>query len=217
MFSDHRIVSAILILSIRADKKTTVNKKRYNWCILTTDKTIRQNYEKYLKNHFENAVKTCKTTNEKYIAFINAHTDSTKKHIQLKATFKKRVPWENKIIEEKRTELKQLSTLMRSNTNSINTTKLNSARRKLQETYIAEQSKYLQKQNEDITMAADNKKSALAWQIVNRISCRKSTNRSKIKPIDQTERLQKWKNHFSSLLGENPIITHQTTVKIVNK
>ena len=49
-FSDHRIIFAILILSLRADKKTTVNKKRYNWCILTTDKTIRQNYAKYLKN-----------------------------------------------------------------------------------------------------------------------------------------------------------------------
>ena len=106
---------------------------------------------------------------------------------------------------------------MRSNTNSINTTKLNSARRKLQETYIAEQSKYLQKQIEDITTAADNKKSALSWQIVNRISGRKSTNRSKIKAIDQTERLQKWKYHFSSILGEITIITHQTTVKIVNK
>ena len=106
---------------------------------------------------------------------------------------------------------------MRSNINSINTTKLNLARRKLQETYIAEQYKYLQKQIEDITMAAENKKSALAWQSVNRISGRKSTNRSKIKAIDQTERLQKWKNHFLSLLGENPIITHQTTVKIVNK
>ena len=47
VFSDHRIVSSILILSLRADKKTTVNKKRYNWCILTTDKTIRQNYAKY--------------------------------------------------------------------------------------------------------------------------------------------------------------------------
>ena len=41
VFYDHRIVSAILILSLRADKKATVNKKRYNWCILTTDKTIR--------------------------------------------------------------------------------------------------------------------------------------------------------------------------------
>ena len=127
----------------------------------------------------------------KHDLLINAHTESTKKHIPLKAKFKKRVPWENKIIEEKRTELKQLSTLMRSNTNSINTTKLNSTRRKLQETYIAEQLKYLQKQTEDITMAADNKKSALAWQIVNVISGRKSTNRSKIKAIDQTERLQK--------------------------
>ena len=113
--------------------------------------------------------------------------------------------------------MKQLSTLMISNTNSINTTKLNSARRKLQEKYIPEQSKYLQKKIEYITMAADNKKSALEWQIVNIISGRKSTNRSKIKAIDQTESLQKWKNHFSSLLGENPIITHQTIVKIVNK
>ena len=91
---------------------------------------------------------------------------------------------------------------MRSNTNSINITKLNSARRKLQKTYIAEQSKYLQKQIEDITMAADNKKSALAWQIVNRISGRKSTNRSKIKAIDQKNDYRNGKITFHHYLAK---------------
>ena len=49
----------------------------------------------------------------------------------------------------------------------------------------------MQKQIDDIKIAADNKKSALAWQIVNKITDRKTTNRSKIKAKDDKERIQK--------------------------
>ena len=46
---------------------------------------------------------------------------------------------------------------------------------------------------------------------------RKTTNRSKIKAKDDKERIQKWKQHFSLLLGKNPITTNQDIVKIVDK
>ena len=67
----------------------------------------------------------------------------------------------------------------------------------------------MQKQIDDIKTAADNKKSAIAWQITGR----KTTNRSKIKAKDDKERIQKWKQHFSLLLGKNTITTNQEIVK----
>ena len=75
----------------------------------------------------------------------------------------------------------------------------------------------MQKQIDDIKTAADNKKSAIEWKIVNKITGRKTTNRSKIKAKDDKERIQKWKKHFSLLLGQNPITTNQDIVTIVDK
>ena len=75
----------------------------------------------------------------------------------------------------------------------------------------------MQKQIDDIKTAADNKKSAIAWQIVNKITGKKTTNRSKIKAKYDKERIQKWKQHFSLLLEKNPITTNQDIVQIVEK
>ena len=106
---------------------------------------------------------------------------------------------------------------MKENANTNQKIEFNKARKNLQDTYINEQTKYLQKQIDDIKTAADNKKSAIAWQIVNNITGRKTTNRSKIKAKDDKERIQKWKQHFSLLLGKNPITTNQDIVNIVDK
>ena len=106
---------------------------------------------------------------------------------------------------------------MKENVNTNQKIEFNKARKNLQDTYINEQTKYLQKQIDDIKTAADNKKSAIAWQIVNNITGRKTTNISKIKAKDDKERIQKWKQYFSLLLGKNPITTNQDIVKIVDK
>ena len=66
-------------------------------------------------------------------------------------------------------------------------------------------------------IGADNKKSATAWQIFNNITGRKTTNISKIKAKDDKERIQKWKQHVSLLLGKNSITTNHDIVKIVDK
>ena len=189
----HRIITATLKLSLRSNKKSIVNKKRYDWNTLTKNKSIEKNYTSYLKQHFEDSIKSCKSTNEKYLAFVDSHAEATKKFIPIKIKEKKRVPWENINIIEKRNALKQLSVKMKENVNTNQKIEFNKARLNLQDTYINEQTKYLQKQIDDIKTAADNKKSAIAWQIVNKITGRKTTNRSKIKAKDDKERIQKWK------------------------
>ena len=54
-----------------------------------------------------------------------------------------------------------------------------------------------------------NKKSATAWQVINEISGRKSTNKSKIKANSQQERLDKWKAQFQKLLVKEPIVIEE--------
>ena len=54
---------------------------------------------------------------------------------------------------------------MKENANTNQKIEFNKARKNLQDTYINEQTKYLQKQIDDIKTAADNKKSAITWQI----------------------------------------------------
>ena len=55
VYSDHRIVTATLKLSLRSNKKSIVDKKRYEWTTLTKDKSIEKNYTNYLKQHFEDS------------------------------------------------------------------------------------------------------------------------------------------------------------------
>ena len=80
---------------------------------------------------------------------------------------------------------------IKENFNTNQQIEFNKARQNLQDTYINEQTKYLQKQIDDIKTAADNKKSAIAWHIVNKLTGRKTTNISKIKAKDDKEHIQK--------------------------
>ena len=101
---------------------------------------------------------------------------------------KERIPWEHINIIEKRNVLKQLSLKMKDN--------LDKLIKKLRQLQIIRNPLYL---------------------IVNKITGRKTTNRSKIKTTDDKEPIQKWKQHLSLSQGKNPITTDQEIVKIVDK
>ena len=72
---------------------------------MTKDKSIEKNYTSYLKQHFEDSIKSCKSTNDKYLAFVDSHAEATKKFIPITIKEKKRVPWENINIIDKRNAL----------------------------------------------------------------------------------------------------------------
>jgi len=59
------------------------------------------------------------------------------------------------------------------------------------------------------TLWRTNQQSALAWKIVNNISSRKST-------ANQRERLDKWKQHFSNLLGKAPTIIDEKIQTVID-
>ena len=52
-----------------------------------------------------------------------------------------------------------------------------------------------------------NKKSALAWKIVNEVSGRNNSNRVKLKENSGKKRIKLWNHHIKELLGKTSIPT----------
>ena len=61
-----------------------------------------------------------------------------------------------------------------------------------------------------------NKKSALAWKIVNEFSGRNNSNRAKLKENSGKERIQLLNDHFKKLLGKPSIPTSNFGKKLLN-
>ena len=75
-------------------------------------------------------------SNDKYLAFVDSHAEATKKFIPIKIKEKKRIPWLNINIIEKRNALKQVSLKMKENVNTNQKIEFNKTRKNLQDTYI---------------------------------------------------------------------------------
>ena len=83
-----------------------------------------------------------------------------------------------------------------------NIRKFKKAQKNLVLSYDKEQSEYIQSKIDEIQNAVRNQKSAKAWKIVNEVSGRKNSCRSKIKGKNNEERVKLWQKHFQDLLGK---------------
>ena len=66
-----------------------------------------------------------------------------------------------------------------------------------------------------IVNASENQQSHLAWATVNEISGRKNTSRGKLKANSPQERITKWKEHFSNLLGKPPVTNEKPIINVI--
>ena len=135
--------------------------------------------------------------------------------IPQKEKIKRKVPWENETMIEKRKQLKKLAQMKNRNATTGNIRKHKQAQKDLEPTYFNEKQKYIQSQIDRIENASENKQSSLAWQTVNEITGQKKSTKAKIKASNQEERLKKWMNHFQNLLGKSPIVSDSTIEKVV--
>ena len=99
----------------------------------------------------------------------------------------------------------------------INISNFNSERANLNGAYESEQKKYIQNKIDEITNASTNLKSSKAWEAVNEISGRKTTNKAKLKAKNETERVNLWKEHFQKLLGLQPTSEKVDVTPIMDK
>ena len=90
------------------------------------------------------------------------------------------------------------------------------AQNELTNTYLKEQTEYIQNQINKIRDSVEDSQSRIAWQTVNEVSRRKSTVKAKLKATSKEERIHLWKQHFKNLLGKPPKVTHEPITKIIS-
>ena len=102
--SDHRIVSAKIRLSLRANKPKAVSSPRYDWSTLLSNDDIRNRYTITVRNRFDHHQQDIghHTPSSTYDDFVTAHCEVAVHCIQMKPKVKRRVPWETVAVTEKR-------------------------------------------------------------------------------------------------------------------
>ena len=218
VFSGHRVVTATLQLSLRANKPKTKAAPRYDWSVLEQSQETSQAFKITVKNKIQilQDQVPIASANDTYENFVKACGEAAEEHIPLKPKLKRKAPWENEAIEEKRQKLEEAIETHSERPTRTNTTELKKARQKLKSTYQSEQQSYLNSKIKDIEDASANEQSATAWQIVNEISGRKTTNKAKLKAADNEERVSIWQSHFQKLYGKPPDILDEPTQQIIN-
>ena len=106
--SDHRIISAKIRLSLRANKKKTSKIPRYDWSLLR-HQNISDQFKITLSNRYQvlQDENITNTTNISYKNFENAWCAFAAEELfPVRQKAKQKVPWESENIEAKRKELK---------------------------------------------------------------------------------------------------------------
>ena len=100
--------------------------------------------------------------------------------------------------------------------NNINTQKHKKAQNELTNVYLKEQIEYTQIQINKIRDSVEDRQSNIAWQMVNKVTQRKSFTRAKLKAGSQEERIHLWKQYFDNLLRNPPKVKHGAITKIID-
>ena len=218
VYTDHRIVTAKIRLSLQKNATRTTTTIHYYWALLN-NKDIREKYVIALRNKFDALQEKTEThtPNDEFENFVNAHLEAAAKYIPTKNRTKFRVPWETLAVREKWADVKTASKCNRKNPTITNALKLKKAQNELASIYLKEQTEYVQNQKDKIRDSVEDRQSRIAWQTKNEGSRRKSTTKAKLKATNQQERIKLWKQHFENLLGNSPKVTHEQITRIISK
>ena len=95
--------------------------------------------------------------------------------------------------------------------------KLKKTQNELPNTYLKEQTEYIQNQIDKIRDSVEDRQSRIAWETVNEVSRWNSTAKAKLKATSQQERIHLWKQHFENLLGNPPKVRHEPVTRIISE
>ena len=97
-----------------------------------------------------------------------------------------------------------------------NSEQIKKASEELDQQYKNKQEKYVKNKIAELNNAYTNTKSKVVWQIENQISNRKKSKCFSLRGKSKQDRLNQWKNHFSSLLGQVPPVINIPTKRMID-
>ena len=103
------------------------------------------------------------------------------------------------------------------NPNDINHKNLHDAKKEIKNKFENLQAEHLEEMIKQVEIADDRRKHKLSWELINRITDRKSAKKGIIKGNSKEERILKWYDHFSNLLGNEPPTNDQLIEEDIGK
>ena len=212
-YSDHRIITAKIRLSVRAHKpkKRTNN---YRWDELRNNDKVLNEFRLAVSNRFQVLSEETQTetdpevsqsvNSQNYDNLVSAVKEAAEKTIPRRKKRKCLVPWEDDDILACRDRVKEASKAKRISELPEDKKKLKDTIAELESLYQQKQEEYVKKKSREIEDAHYNHKSSLVWKTVNEISGRKKNDTGRLNVANPEERLSSWKNHFKTLLGSAP-------------
>ena len=216
--SDHRIVTARIRLSVRANKP----KRRTNmlcWSALRTDVEVHSRFAISVKNRFQELCSEVSldgdSNSSRYSNMVAACKHAAEETIPKQQKVKSRLPWEDSDIARCRLKVSTLSANKRASRKPEDIALFKEAIEELDSLYLQKQEEYIQAKTADIEAAHVQHKSKLVWKIVNEVTKRKKRNSGRLNASNPNERIALWKNHFSTLLGSAPSPTPITIEQVI--
>ena len=203
--SDHRVVIARVKLSLRVSK-TKRKPPAPDWELLKTDKNLQEKYAVEVNNRFSMLEQEDHTATERYQCFIEANEAASKLLLPKKEKKKGTKISLDPRIEAVRLELQDSSKRYHANTTEINRLSVQECGQKLGDTYKAIQEEILNGQIKELEEMSQQGRHAKSWSVINKITGKVPSFTGKIKGNSPKDRVQRWQNHFATLLGSPPIV-----------
>ena len=201
--SDHRVVTAKVRLSLRANGKTPPRKVRYDWKLLSTDDGLQEQFTVEVRNRF-NALRDEESPTENYQRFIDATNVAMEDLIPKVQKCKRSQTSSDPRVEAARTKADQAGSRYHQESNENNRYEYERAKKDLEETYNKITEEDLTYKIKIIEESHVNSQHGEAWKLINEISGRRTSQRGQIQGDTQEERIESWHRHFVGLLGSEP-------------
>ena len=191
---DHRVVVSKLRLSLRK-RQSTPRKVKYDWSKLK-DETVQERYTVTIRNKFDALRIEGETINQQYDRFIKANNETAEELIpKVERNRKSMISNEPEVIEARKHVQAAFENYINKNDEESHET-LRARKSDLQEIYLSLQERELNNLVSKVEEANTQNKMKESWQLINKITNRKSSKQGMIKGASKAERVNNQEPSF---------------------
>lgn len=209
--SDHRVVTARLKLSLRTSKAP--RRAKFDWKVLHNQDT-RDEYTLEVKNRYGILSVDGESATEAYEHFIQANKETAKQVIPQRKRLKRKQYSDDVRVQNARNDVNYMFSKYQSDPSNFNHENLQKSKSNLQEAYDLAIEEELSEMIDKVEACEAEGSHGQSWKLINEVTGRKPAKKGVLKGNSKEDRLKKWQQYFSDLLGKEPIVAGDPNVNI---
>ena len=176
-----------------------------DWNFLRIQDT-REHYNLEVKNRYEMLHLENESATEAYEHFIQANKEVAKEIIPQRTRAKRKRTSDDARVQNARKAVQHMFSKSQNHQSSTNQENLQKSKSKLQEAYDAITEEELSEMIQKVEVADESNSHSQSWRLINTITGRKAAKKGILKGNSKEDRLKKWQQYFSELLGSEPTV-----------